>query len=103
MVRLTWTEPAVLDLEAIADYIAIENPIAAKKIVKKVFKTISELKQFPNMGHLIPELEDIPNYQEFIVPPCRIMYKLTNDHVFILHVLRSERLFRPGILMDRET
>jgi toxin ParE1/3/4 len=101
MVRLTWTEPAVLDLDAIADYIALENATAAKKVVKEVLKTISGLKRFPDMGHLIPELEDIPTYQEFVVPPCRVMYKIINDHIFVLHVLRSEKLFRPSIFLKR--
>ena len=101
MVRITWTEPAVLDLDAIADYIALENPSAAKKVVKEVFKSISGLKQFPGMGHLIPELEDFPTYQEFVVPPCRVMYKIVDDHIFVLHVIRSEQLFRPSILLNR--
>ncbi len=103
MARLIWTEPAVLDLDVIADYIALENPTAAKKVVREVFNTISGLKRFPNMGHLIPEIEDIPIYQEFVVPPCRVMYRTIDDCIFILHVVRSEKLFRPNILLNRDT
>ena len=39
MDRLTWTEPAVLDLDIIADHIALDNPTAAKKLVKEVLET----------------------------------------------------------------
>ena len=31
MVEIVWTEPALSDLDAIADFIALENPVAAQK------------------------------------------------------------------------
>ena len=34
MARLIWTEPALLDLEEIAEYIALDKPSAAKKLVR---------------------------------------------------------------------
>ncbi|HET6891419.1 MAG TPA: type II toxin-antitoxin system RelE/ParE family toxin [Pyrinomonadaceae bacterium] len=39
MAEIVWTEPALSDLDAIADYIAVENPEAAKRLVRKVFIT----------------------------------------------------------------
>ena len=38
MARLIWTEPALNDLETIAEYIALDKPDAAKKYVQRVFE-----------------------------------------------------------------
>jgi ParE-like toxin of type II ParDE toxin-antitoxin system len=34
MAQVVWTEPALADLDAIADYIALDNPEAARLLVK---------------------------------------------------------------------
>ena len=33
MAALIWTEPALQDLDAIADYIALDDPLAARELV----------------------------------------------------------------------
>lgn len=38
MAEVVWTEPALSDLDAIADYIAIDNPDAARALVQRVFE-----------------------------------------------------------------
>jgi toxin ParE1/3/4 len=35
MARLIWTEPALQDLDGIADYIALDKPDAARKFVRR--------------------------------------------------------------------
>jgi len=37
MAEIVWTEPALSDLDASADYIALDNPIAAAALVQRVF------------------------------------------------------------------
>jgi len=39
--RLIWTEPALADLEAVADYIALDNPAAASRPVRRVFESVA--------------------------------------------------------------
>ncbi len=41
--RLRWLERAVIDLEELHDYIALENPFAAGKEVSKIFDAIALL------------------------------------------------------------
>ncbi len=36
MAEVIWTEPALADLEAIAEYIALDNPKAAREFVQRV-------------------------------------------------------------------
>ena len=98
MARLIWTEPALRDLEAVADYIALDNPGAARRWIKKVFESVERLEQFPNSGKRLPELPRTP-YRELVVAPCRIFYRVEGESVFLLHVLRAERLLR-GFMLD---
>ena len=100
MAQIKWTEPALRDLDDIAEYIALDKPGAAKKLVRKVFQSVSRLKQFPESGRIPPELPDT-NYRELIVGPCRIFYRSDGENVFILYVMRSERELRKFLLQDR--
>ena len=101
MARLIWTEPALTDLEIIADYIALDKPEAARKYVQRVFESVARLEQFPNSGSIPPEMPDL-SYRQVVVPPCRIFYRIEKDYVFILYVMRSDQLFREEILEDRK-
>lgn len=41
MAQIKWTEPALGDLDEIAEYIALDKPSAAKKLVQDVFKAVT--------------------------------------------------------------
>ena len=45
MAALIWTEPALQDLDAIADYIALHNPVAAGELVQRVFQHVEQLQR----------------------------------------------------------
>lgn len=100
MARLIWTEPALLDLNEVAEYIALDDPAAASKVVQTVFDRVERLAAYPNSGKRPAELLRTP-YREVVVPPCRIFYRVEKDAVFILYVMRSERLLRPFLLAKR--
>ena len=101
MAEIIWTEPALADLEAIADYIAIENPAAAGKFVHRVFDHIDKLEKHPLLGPAPPELDE-SRYRQITELPCRIFYRLENEQVLILHVMRNERLLSEGKLKRAE-
>lgn len=100
MARLIWTEPALADLEAVADYIAMENPTAARRLVSRVFESVERLERFPNSGKRPCELPHLP-YREIVVAPCRVFYRVEKGVVFFLYVMRAERLFRRFLLEER--
>lgn len=85
----------------ITEYIALEKPSAAQKLVKEIFKKTKLLKKFPESGRYPPELQDT-NYHETIVDPCRIFYRVEKNKVYILHVMRGERELRKFLLENRE-
>ena len=90
MAKINWSESAIRNLEDIADYIALSNPLAASKLVKEIFLKVDRLEQFPASGRIPPEIADL-EYMEVVVPPCRVFYRQEKDNVFILFVMRHER------------
>lgn len=88
MAQVVWSEPALTDLDAIADYIALDKPSAAKELVRKVFAHVAQLADFPRSG---PKLREVRGYREIVEPPCRIIYRVEEETVFIVHVMRSQR------------
>jgi addiction module RelE/StbE family toxin len=97
MAEVVWSEPALSDLDAIADYIALENPAAAAALVRRVFLHIEQLADHPRSGNRPPELGE-SRYRQIIEPPCRVFYRFDETQVVILHVMRTERLLRKEML-----
>ena len=95
-----WPVHALADLDAIADYIALENPVAASELVKRIFGHIEQLVNHPESGSRPQELGK-SRYRQIVEPPCRVFYRYDEHKVFILHVMRSERLLRKGQLAKR--
>jgi plasmid stabilization system protein ParE len=97
MAEVIWTEPALQELDAIAEYIALDNPAAASDLVRQVFDKTGRLENFPQSGRIPPEL---PNsvYREVVVPPCRIFYREDEKRALILYVMREERQLRAYML-----
>lgn len=93
MAEIIWTEPALEQLDEIANYIALDKPSAATQLVKRIFKAVDRLAHFPASGREPPEL---PNsvYHEVVCSPCRIFYRYEADKVLNLHVMREERQLR---------
>jgi toxin ParE1/3/4 len=100
MARVIWAEPALLDLDAIADYIAFDKPEAARKLAREVFSRVGRLRKFPRMGSIPPEIPDLP-YRQLHIPPCRVFYRVERDRVYVVHVMRGEQLVRRDILEKR--
>ena len=57
MAEVIWAEPALNDLDAIADYIALDNPEAARRLVQKIFEHVDHLERHPRLGSKPEELK----------------------------------------------
>ena len=100
MARIIWTEPALNELDEIADYISLDNPLAAKNLVRSAFNRVEHLESHPKSGKIVGEF-DYSVYREIVLPPCRIFYRQENEMVFIIHVIREEQLLRLDTLKLR--
>jgi toxin ParE1/3/4 len=101
MAEIIWSEPALSDLDAIADYIALDKPEAARRLVQKVFAHVEQLATHPEGGSVPQELRG-SRYRQVVEPPCRVFYRHHGDRVFILHVILGERPLRLSDLRRRD-
>jgi toxin ParE1/3/4 len=103
MVELIWTEPALNDLDAIADYIALDDEQAAKRLVARIFRHVEQLIDHPESGSVPAELRPDKAYRQIIEPPCRVFYRIRGGRIYILHVMRGEQLLKQSKLKRRRT
>ena len=91
--KVTWASVAESDLSNIILYIAEENPTNSLKVLNKIKEKASSLKQFPERGRIVPELQDqgINLYREIIVSPWRIVYRISGKEVYVLTVFDSRQ------------
>jgi toxin ParE1/3/4 len=104
MAALIWTETALQDLDAIADYIALDNPRAPRELVQRVFQHVEQLKAYPESGAFPPELrQSSRRYRQIVEPPCRVFYRYDrrSKNVFVLYVMRGEMRLRKSRLLKR--
>ena len=101
MAQIIWTEPALNDLDAIADYIALENRAAASALVERVLSHVEQLRLHPESGSKPLELKR-SRYRQIVEPPCRVFYRYDGKSIFVLHVMRTEQFLRPVRLEPRE-
>jgi toxin ParE1/3/4 len=87
---LIWTAPALDDLDEIAAWIALDDPVAAAALVERALAAVERLRRFPASGRWVPELAG-KVYREIIVAPCRILYRREGTKILIVHVVRGER------------
>lgn len=101
MARIIWTEPALQGLDEIADYISLDKPTAARKFVQRVFERIEQLSNHQESGAVPAELKGTP-YHQLVIPPIRIFYRSQSEVVYIVYVMRGERLFWDDDLIERD-
>ncbi len=105
MAELIWTEPALQDLDAIADYIALDDPLAARGLVERVFAHLAQLEEHPESGSHPSELRrSSRRFRQIVEPPCRVFYRYerSSQRVFVLYVMRGEMRLRKSRLIQRE-
>ena len=101
MAEIVWTDPALADLDAIADFIALDKPSAARALVARVFDHVEQLAAHPRSGSRPRELRD-SRYRQIVEPPCRVIYRVDGDRVVILRVMRGEQRLRRSSLPRRD-
>lgn len=100
--EVEWAGVAENDLKHIIDYISIDSPDNALKILIKIRQKASTLNTSPERGRIVRELQDhgIQTYRELIVAPWRIIYRITDKTVYVLSVIDSRRNVE-DVLLDR--
>ena len=90
---VVWADVAENDLKEVIEYVAKDNPANALRIFKKIKQKASGLYNLPERGRIVPELQDqgVLLYRELIVPPWRIMYRISETKVYVLSVFDARQ------------
>jgi len=90
---ILWAGVAENDLKGIIEYIAIDSPADALRIFKKIKQKASSLYTLPERGRIVPELQEqgILLYREWVIPPWRIVYRISEMRVYVLSVLDARQ------------
>jgi toxin ParE1/3/4 len=76
--EVIWSPLALEKVRGIAEYIALDNDIAAKKWVNDIFDKAENIGEFPEIGRLVPELSN-QKYREIIFGNYRIIYSVLSE------------------------
>lgn len=100
--EVVWSAIAENDLKSIIETIADDSPSDALRILDNIKQKASSLYNFPERGRIVPELKDhgILQYRELIIPPWRILYRISEKNVYVLSVLDSHQNIE-DILLNR--
>lgn len=97
-VRIRYTRQAVDDLDAIFDYVCLENPVAAEKLLSAFDSSIRRLKSNPYIGAALRTDEPmfvVHGYRYLVVSPYLIFYRVEGQDVYIGRILHSRQDWLP--------
>ncbi len=84
---IIWSQAATDQLDAIARYIARENPYAAARVRQRLVAATLRLADAPDVGRTAGRL-----YRELtVVPPYVIRYRVEPERVLIVRVRHGAR------------
>lgn len=87
--RLEWSKRAEKRLDAIYDYIALENTVAAKNVALHVLELALSLVDFPEVGHTGKR----EGTRELVLSryPYTLIYRLSATRVVIVAVVHQRQ------------
>ncbi|MGH9555075.1 MAG: type II toxin-antitoxin system RelE/ParE family toxin [Terriglobales bacterium] len=87
---VVWTEESRRDLSEIRDYISLDSPSSADRLLQQIIDSTHRLKQFPASGRRVPE-SPRADLREVVVQPYRVIYAVEERTVVILGVAPGRR------------
>ena len=88
--RVDWSPRAIEDLEAIAQYIALDSTAYSSAVVKTILQTTRKFSQFPFSGRIVPEFGD-ESIREWFAYSYRIIYRI-DENITIAAIVHGKRL-----------
>ena len=82
------------DILSIYQYVSMNDSAkSAEYLLSKIEEKCMSLREYPNRGHVPPELErmGVFNYREIHFKPYRIIYEVIESNVFVHCVLDGRR------------
>ena len=98
-VRLSLSKEAERDIDQIVDYVAVENPAAAKVLAERIERILRLLAERPYMGPPAPETGR-RDMRRMSMPPYIVFCRVGLDSVGVARVLHSSRCIEDDELFD---
>lgn len=95
-----WSKPAELDLKQIHDYIARDSKFYAQKVLIEIVEKSEILNSFPEIGRVVPEIED-PQIRELLIYSYRLIYEVFPNKVEVLALIHGKRNFIKDLLNEQ--
>ncbi len=93
MVKVNWSNTARYDLRQIYEYISKDSDYYAKQVVREIIIKSESLMDFPNIGRVVPELDD-DSIREIFIYSYRLVYQLSSpNEIQVLALIHSKRQF----------
>lgn len=89
--KVYWTQNAIEHLLNIYEYIALNSPSYAKRMVDKITRRSAQVADRPLSGRIAPEY-DAEDVSELIETPYRIICRIKPDQIDVLAVIHGSRL-----------
>ena len=89
--KIKWSPLSVERLTSIVKYISEDKPTTAIKLSETIFTSVERLKEFPQSGRVVPELDN-SKYREILVSNYRVIYSIVEDVVYILTIRHQVQL-----------
>lgn len=97
--RVLWTRRAEEDLEAVGDYIAADDPVAAERWVVRLIDKARTAGDTPLAGRMVPEIR-MDDVREVLLRTYRIIYRVRPKAVVVLTIFEGHRRFPGDIDVD---
>jgi toxin ParE1/3/4 len=101
MARLIWTQEAVRWLGSIFDYIATENPVAARRVVTDIYEKVAVLKIFGGIGYRYELDQEGDEVRILLYGHYRIAYLVKKDVIEILGVFHGAMEIKKYLSLEK--
>jgi toxin ParE1/3/4 len=89
MLKIVRTPAAVRDLEAITDYIAVDNLTAALAFYDEIDRLLTLIAQYPDLGEAVDQLS--PGLRRLTLGNYLLFYCRADDQIDLVRILHGAR------------
>jgi len=89
--EIEWTEKADRDLDEALGYVADHDPDGATRMLSAVFRVVELLREHPEMGQVVTNLQPSGRLRHIVMGKFRIIYEVVDGVIFVMRVWDARR------------
>lgn len=88
--KVVWSPSARKDLKSVVSYIAVDNPVAALEVGRKIIESSRQIELFMESARMVPEFQD-ESIRERIVGTYRVIFRSKDEQIEVVRVWHAAR------------